>query len=90
MNFSLRSIFVIIALFRLNSQCEKIDLYIGGFYPIDNVGWNGSGLIPATQMAIDDINSRSDILPNHRLNLIIGNTKVSCTYCLHLADHIPF
>lgn len=77
MNFRLPLVFLVIVLFKLNSQCEKIDLYIGGFFPIDNVGWNGSGLIPATEMAIDDINSRTDVLPNYRLNLVIGNTKVS-------------
>ncbi|RDD47282.1 Gamma-aminobutyric acid type B receptor subunit 2, partial [Trichoplax sp. H2] len=77
----LKIIIFLLLYISIESFCEsdKIDLYIGGFFPIDNVGWNGSGLVPASQMAIDDINSRDDILPNYRLNLIVGNTKASAT-----------
>ncbi|RDD36248.1 Gamma-aminobutyric acid type B receptor subunit 1, partial [Trichoplax sp. H2] len=65
----------------IDSCCksDKIDLYLGGFFPIDNFEWNASGLLPVSQMAIDDINSRDDILPNYRLNLIVRDTKAVAT-----------
>lgn len=40
------------------------------------------GVIPAVQMAIDEINGDPDMLPNYSLHYVLKTTKVSCTRCL--------
>ncbi len=55
---------------------EKIPLYIGSFYSSPGSSWDGSGCIPAAEMAFDDINSRTDILPEYELIPIWNDTKV--------------
>ncbi len=56
---------------------DKIPLYISSFYDgQDNGAWDGSGCIPAAEMAIDDINARTDILPQYELRPIWNDTKV--------------
>ena len=40
--------------------------------------YDGSGFIPATQMALDHINERDDILPEYELKMIVNNSGV-CT-----------
>ncbi len=54
---------------------NKTALYVGAFFPFGG-GWNGSGVIPAVQMAIDDINSRPDILPGYELKMVWNDTQV--------------
>ncbi|XP_072030203.1 gamma-aminobutyric acid type B receptor subunit 1-like [Amphiura filiformis] len=55
---------------------EKIPLYISAFYDgPDTGGWDGSGCVPAIEMAFDDINARSDILPQYELRPIWNDTK---------------
>lgn len=53
-------------------------LLIGGLFDIDTSrgGWNSAGIIPAVQMAFDDINNRTDILKGYRLELVIKDAKV--------------
>ena len=55
---------------------KKIPLYIISLYEGPGGGWEGSGVIPAMQMAMDDINDREDILPEYELRPIWDNTKV--------------
>ena len=66
---------------------EEIPLYIISLYEGPGGGWEGSGVVPAIQMAMDDINDREDILPEYELRPIWDNTKVKCVvFFLFIAD----
>ena len=56
-------------------------IHVMGFAEIDSASWSGSGVIPAIEMAVEDVNSRPDILPGYELNVIMKDSKVR-----HLAD----
>ena len=62
------------------SRCcqTKETLYIGGLFGVDTSrgGWNSAGVIPAVQMAIDEINNSSDILKDYYLELLIKDSQV--------------
>lgn len=52
-------------------------LYLMGFGAIDIVGgWSSAGIIPAIQMAIDDVNDRPDILAGYQLIVHMRDSKV--------------
>ncbi len=55
---------------------KKITLYISAFYEGPGGAWDGSGCVPAIEMAFDDINARTDILPQYELRPIWNDTKV--------------
>ncbi len=55
---------------------EKILIFISALYDGPEGGWDGSGCIPAIEMAFDDINARTDILPQYELRPIWNDTKV--------------
>ena len=38
-----------------------------------------SGTVPAVEMALEEINSRADVLPNYKLSLIVGDSQVAVT-----------
>ena len=65
------------------SRCcqTKETLYIGGLFGLDTSrgGWNSAGIIPAVQMAIDEINNSSDILRDYHLELLIKDSQVGKT-----------
>ena len=54
---------------------SKTPLYIGAFFPFGG-GWDASGIIPAVEMALDDINARTDILPGYELRMVWNDTQV--------------
>ncbi|XP_072022901.1 gamma-aminobutyric acid type B receptor subunit 1-like [Amphiura filiformis] len=54
---------------------EKIPLYISSYYEGPGGGWDGSGCVPAIEMAFDDINARPDILPQYELRATWNDTK---------------
>ncbi|RDD36457.1 Gamma-aminobutyric acid type B receptor subunit 2 [Trichoplax sp. H2] len=56
-------------------QHNKGDLYIGGLFPVHSIGWDASGVIPAVEMALEDINNRSDILAGYKLKLLWKDTQ---------------
>lgn len=68
------------------SRCcrTKETLYIGGLFGIDTSGggWNSAGIIPAVQMAIDEINNSSEILKDYHLELLIKDSQVGKNYFL--------
>ncbi|XP_078359757.1 gamma-aminobutyric acid type B receptor subunit 1-like isoform X1 [Oculina patagonica] len=55
----------------------KETLFIGGLFGIDTSrgGWNSAGIIPAVQMAIDEINNSSEILKDYHLELLIKDSQ---------------
>ncbi|XP_064596389.1 gamma-aminobutyric acid type B receptor subunit 1-like [Liolophura sinensis] len=70
------TLWVSVFAFLLSSRTEaKQDLYIGGFFPLDNVNWDAAGLIPAAEMAIADVNKRTDLLADYELQMEWNNTK---------------
>ena len=58
------------------SDRGKIPLYLGAFFPVGG-DWDGSGIIPAVEMALDHINARQDILEGYELRMVWNDTKVS-------------
>ena len=49
-----------------------------------NNSFNGSGTVPAIQLAVDLINNRTDFLPGYKLNYVLMDSKVSCYNNVHV------
>lgn len=60
----------------LKMKDGKSALFISAYYESPDGSWDGSGIIPAVEMALDDINAREDILPEYELRAIWEETKV--------------
>lgn len=58
---------------------EKSTLHIGRFIHVNTTdkGWNSAGIRPAIDLAVKQINSRTDILPNHTIQIHWKDTKVT-------------
>lgn len=60
-------------------------LYIGSMAPMSgDRAWWGAGIPLAIEMAFEDINKRSDILKEYKLNLIPRDTQVSSIVVLFM------
>lgn len=76
------SLFIAVSFLLVMRVCGLKDnkIYLGGFFPIQDLSGNnwetGYGISVACKLAVDLINNSTDILPNHRLVLLINNTKV--------------
>ncbi|PNJ21039.1 GABBR1 isoform 11 [Pongo abelii] len=56
---------------------ERRAVYIGALFPMSG-GWpGGQACQPAVEMALEDVNSRRDILPDYELKLIHHDSKTS-------------
>ena len=55
---------------------DKIPLYLGAYFSLGG-NWDGSGILPAVEMALDHINHQMDILPEYELRMIWNDTRVS-------------
>lgn len=56
---------------------ERRAVYIGALFPMSG-GWpGGQACQPAVEMALEDVNSRRDILPDYELKLIHHDSKVA-------------
>lgn len=54
----------------------KKAVHVGALFPMSG-GWpGGQACLPAVRMALEDINSRRDILPDYELRLIHHDSKV--------------
>lgn len=55
------------------------ELHIGGIFPIAGKGgWQGGqACLPAAELALDDVNSKSDLLPGFKLTLYSNDSEVS-------------
>ncbi|CAD6193046.1 unnamed protein product [Caenorhabditis auriculariae] len=57
---------------------DPVTLHIGGTFPMESGsgGWaGGEACLPAVQMALEDVNSRSDVLPGYILHMNTSNSK---------------
>ncbi|KAM7432495.1 hypothetical protein ABFA07_017083 [Porites harrisoni] len=63
------------------SRCyqTKETIYIGGLFGLDTSrgGWNSAGIIPAVQMAFEEINNSSKVLKDYHLELLIKDSQCS-------------
>ena len=60
----------------LDNVDKKIPLYLGGYFSLGGI-WDGSGILPAVEMALEHINERTDILAEYELKMIWNDTQVS-------------
>jgi gamma-aminobutyric acid type B receptor len=69
-------------------NCTKKDLWIGAFLTVDisDGGWSSAGVLPAIEMAIDDVNNNSQILADYDLRMEWRDTKVTCTIVAYMQD----
>lgn len=56
----------------------KIPLYIAAFYANGEI-WDGTGMIPAVELAVDHVNAQPNILRDYELRVIWKNSNVSLT-----------
>jgi gamma-aminobutyric acid type B receptor len=40
--------------------------------------WDASGILPAAEMAVEDINNHPNILKDYELRMVWNNSKVRC------------
>lgn len=58
-------------------SAERRAVYIGALFPMSG-GWpGGQACQPAVEMALEDVNSRRDILPDYELKLIHHDSQVA-------------
>ena len=63
------------------------DIHLAGVIPLSGDVWNaGQAMVLAADMAIEDINSRGDILRGYNLTLHVEDSRVSplTAICLHV------
>ncbi|XP_071835071.1 gamma-aminobutyric acid type B receptor subunit 1-like isoform X2 [Apostichopus japonicus] len=54
---------------------ERIPIHIGGMFSISDRVWDGSGCLVAAELALEQINNRSDILPDYELRMVWNDTE---------------
>ena len=60
-----------------NHTTGEKTLFIGGIFPMTG-GWaGGKGCRPAVDMALRDVNTRPDILPGFKLEMVANDSEVS-------------
>lgn len=60
-------------------------LNIGGLFPVSGVSVASAGkaMLPVTELAIKMVNSRADVLPGYRLQLMWNDTQVfNCIFVI--------
>ena len=71
---------ILAAIISITASSKSKVLHLGGFIPMDvssSGGWSASGILPALDMGLSDVNQRQDILPNYYLSATWGDTHVS-------------
>lgn len=74
MNIAIWWILLLCAVFNFSSSL--VPIFIGGFFPQRNEQWDGSSILPAVQLAIEEVNKNSSVLPGYELKMIWNDTKV--------------
>ena len=65
------------------NNSSPIPLYISAFFSLGG-NWDGSGIIPGVEMALDDINAREDVLSGYELKMIWNDTQVIYIFHVYL------
>ena len=61
----------------MTRETQKIPLYIGGFFAMGkNNNWDGSGILPAVEMALEHVNDRPGLLDDYELRMEWVNSEV--------------
>lgn len=71
-----REIYVLVLFVNLCCSLCKQAIYIGGFFPMQDGLWDASGILPAAEMAVEDINNHPNILKDYELRMVWNNSKV--------------
>jgi hypothetical protein len=60
-------------------EAKKGRIVIAGLFPLSGVPESviGRGCTPAVDLAVDMINNRHDLLPDHNLQIVPSDTKVN-------------
>ncbi|XP_077989916.1 gamma-aminobutyric acid type B receptor subunit 2-like [Glandiceps talaboti] len=68
----------------------KTNLTLLGFVPVQipSGGWSAGGMIPAIDMALDDVNNNSDILTNYELRWQWEDDKCNPGYATYLLSEL--
>ncbi|XP_077991332.1 gamma-aminobutyric acid type B receptor subunit 2-like isoform X2 [Glandiceps talaboti] len=67
----------------------KTTLTVLGFVPVESQSWSCGGIIPAIEMALDDVNNRSDILHDYKLMWQWVDDKCNPGYSSYLlSEHV--
>jgi gamma-aminobutyric acid type B receptor len=53
------------------------NITIGGIFPMSGSWAGGQGCLPAVEMALEDVNSRDDILSEYHLNMDFDDSQVN-------------
>ncbi|EFA03677.1 hypothetical protein TcasGA2_TC013779 [Tribolium castaneum] len=53
----------------------KVEIYIGGIFPLNESTYNGRGIVHGAKLAQDIINADPSILPNYDLKLLVENGR---------------
>ncbi|XP_077991830.1 gamma-aminobutyric acid type B receptor subunit 2-like [Glandiceps talaboti] len=69
---------------------NKTKLAVLGFVPVNiTSGWSSGGIIPAIEMALDDVNNRSDLLSDYELTCQLVDDKCDPGYASYLlSEHV--
>ena len=67
----------ILVLFIARVSLATTPLYLLGLYPMTGTYWpGGQAMLPASQLAVRDINKNASILGDYELKIIVKDTKV--------------
>ena len=62
----------------VSCEAAKKELWIGAFFTVDisDGGWSSAGVLPAVEMALEDVNNSTEILRDYTLKMDWRDTKV--------------
>jgi len=63
-------------------------LYIGGIFPMSGAWAGGRGCRPAVDIALEDINNRTDLLSNFKLQMLANDSRVFLASLLLLKPQV--
>lgn len=88
--FFAHSIFLFCLLLSANNAHGYDELHIGGIFPIAGKGgWQGGqACMPAARLALEDVNSKNDLLPGFKLILHSNDSEVSTTISFRIKQCI--
>ncbi len=70
---------VALTVFRLGSASpNSTKIYLLGLFPMSGSWAGGQAVMPAAELAVQDINANPEILPGYELAIISKDTQVKC------------